>query len=36
MDPGTEGDQCGRAEQHIANEHICASFFIAKFWGLAS
>lgn len=32
VDPGT---QCGTADQFIPDEHICASFFIAKFWGLA-
>jgi poly(hydroxyalkanoate) depolymerase family esterase len=32
VDPGT---QCGTADQFIPDEHICASFFIAKLWGLA-
>jgi poly(hydroxyalkanoate) depolymerase family esterase len=35
VDPGTGGDQCGTPDQYIVNEHICASFFMAKFWGLA-
>jgi poly(hydroxyalkanoate) depolymerase family esterase len=34
VDPGTGGDQCGAPDQFIINEHICASFFTAKFWGL--
>ena len=34
VDPGTGSDQCGTADQFIINEHICSSFFIAKFWGL--
>jgi len=34
VDPGTGGDQCGAPHQFIINEHICASFFTAKFWGL--
>jgi poly(hydroxyalkanoate) depolymerase family esterase len=34
VDPGTGGDQCGASDQFIINEHICASFFMAKFWGL--
>jgi poly(hydroxyalkanoate) depolymerase family esterase len=35
VDPGTGGDQCGTPGQWIINENICASFFMAKFWGLA-
>jgi poly(hydroxyalkanoate) depolymerase family esterase len=34
VDPGSGGDQCGAQDQFILNEHICASFFTAKFWGL--
>jgi poly(hydroxyalkanoate) depolymerase family esterase len=34
VDPGGGGDQCGAEDQFIINEHICASFFTAKFWGL--
>jgi poly(3-hydroxybutyrate) depolymerase len=34
VDPGTAGGQCGTADQFIIDEHICASFFTAKFWGL--
>jgi poly(hydroxyalkanoate) depolymerase family esterase len=35
VDPGAAADQCGTADQYIPDEHICASFYIAKFWGLA-
>ncbi len=34
IDPGTGADQCGMADQFVIDENICASFFIAKFWGL--
>ncbi len=35
VDPGNGADQCGTADQFVIDENICASFFIAKFWGLA-
>jgi len=36
VDPGSAADQCGAADQYIIDEHICSSYFIAKFWGLAA
>jgi poly(hydroxyalkanoate) depolymerase family esterase len=36
VDPGPGDDQCGITDQYIINEHICSSFFIAKFWGLSN
>ena len=35
IDPGSAPDQCGTEDQFVINAHICSSFFIAKFWGLA-
>jgi poly(3-hydroxybutyrate) depolymerase len=35
VDPGNGGDQCGATDQFMINEHICSSFFIARFWGLS-
>ncbi|SEG50808.1 esterase, PHB depolymerase family [Marinobacterium lutimaris] len=34
VDPGSSEDQCGVPGGHILETHICASYFIGKFWGL--
>jgi poly(3-hydroxybutyrate) depolymerase len=36
VDPGAAADQCGTADQYILDTNICASFFMAKFWGLSN
>ena len=36
IDPGSGPDQCGTADQYVLDANICASFFIARFWGLIS
>jgi poly(hydroxyalkanoate) depolymerase family esterase len=36
VDPGQGDDQCGTEAPFVINEHICSSYFIAKFWGLVS
>jgi len=36
IDPGSGADQCGTSDQFIIDVNICSSFFIARFWGLAS
>jgi poly(3-hydroxybutyrate) depolymerase len=36
VEPGTGPDQCGTAAPFVLNAHICSSFFIARFWGLAN
>lgn len=35
VDPGAAGDQCGTQGPFVIDKDICASFFIARFWGLA-
>jgi poly(hydroxyalkanoate) depolymerase family esterase len=35
VDPGTGPSQCGTAAPFMLDTNICASMFIAKFWGLA-
>jgi poly(hydroxyalkanoate) depolymerase family esterase len=34
IDPGSGAKQCGTPAQWVVDEKICASFYIAKFWGL--
>ncbi|HEX7968830.1 MAG TPA: PHB depolymerase family esterase [Stellaceae bacterium] len=34
VDPGPGPEQCGATDKYIIDAHICASFHIAKFWGL--
>ncbi len=34
VDPGPGPEQCGKTDDFIIDAHICASFHIAKFWGL--
>jgi poly(3-hydroxybutyrate) depolymerase len=34
VDPGTGEDRCGTAGPFVIDVDICASFFIANFWGL--
>lgn len=36
VDPGTGADQCGVAGAYILDVNICASYFIAQFWGIAA
>ena len=36
IDPGPDDDQCGTPDEFVIDANICSSFFIAKFWGLAS
>lgn len=34
VDPGSGEDQCGKAGDFVLDAHICASYYIGKFWGL--
>jgi poly(hydroxyalkanoate) depolymerase family esterase len=36
IDPGSGADNCGTADQFVLDANICASFFIARFWGVTS
>jgi poly(hydroxyalkanoate) depolymerase family esterase len=36
IDPGSGADQCGTPAAFVLDVNVCSSFFIARFWGLAS
>ncbi len=35
IDPGPGAEQCGRPGAHAFAVGVCASYYIARFWGLA-
>ncbi|MGH3861158.1 extracellular catalytic domain type 1 short-chain-length polyhydroxyalkanoate depolymerase [Actinokineospora sp.] len=36
VDPGTGGTQCGTAGAYVLDANICASYHLARFWGLVT